>query len=84
MTNTASDIFFRLFLLAVLIGISMFLSMSEISLASARKMKLQVMKEKGDERAGKVLEIQETSGNFFCSGADWRQCSGNTWRYCRG
>ena len=65
MTNTASDIFFRLFLLAVLIGISMFLSMSEISLASARKMKLQVMKEKGDERAGKVLEIQETSGNFF-------------------
>lgn len=65
MTNTVSDIFFRLFLLAVLIGISMFLSMSEISLASARKMKLQVMKEKGDERAEKVLSIQETSGNFF-------------------
>ena len=65
MTNTVSDIFFRLFLLAILIGISMFLSMSEISLASARKMKLQVMKEKGDTRAEKVLEVQETSGNFF-------------------
>ena len=77
MTNTASDIFFRLFLLAVLIGISMFLSMSEISLASARKMKLQVMKEKGDERAGKVLEIQETSGNFL----QWCRLASMQWQY---
>lgn len=65
MIETETDIFLKLIFLAILIGMSIFLSMSEISLASARKMKLQVMKEKGDINAAKVLEIQETSGNFF-------------------
>lgn len=60
-----TDIFFRAVMIVILIGMSIFLSMSEISLASARKMKLQVMKEKGDINAAKVLEVQETSGNFF-------------------
>lgn len=60
-----TDIFFRVVMIIILIGMSIFLSMSEISLASARKMKLQVMKEKGDINAAKVLEVQETSGNFF-------------------
>lgn len=60
-----TDIFFRIVMIIILIGMSIFLSMSEISLASARKMKLQVMKEKGDINAAKVLEVQETSGNFF-------------------
>ncbi len=60
-----TDIFFRVVMIVILIGMSIFLSMSEISLASARKMKLQVMKEKGDINAAKVLEVQETSGNFF-------------------
>ena len=64
-TDIGSDIFLKLFFIAILVAMSIFLSMSEISLASARKMKLQVMKEKGDINAEKVLEVQETSGNFF-------------------
>ena len=60
-----TDILTRMFFIVILILMSIFLSMSEISLASARKMKLQIMKEKGEENAEKVLEIQESSGNFF-------------------
>lgn len=60
-----TDILTRMFFIVILIFMSIFLSMSEISLASARKMKLQIMKEKGEENAEKVLEIQESSGNFF-------------------
>lgn len=59
------NIFFRIILIFILILMSVFLSMSEISLASARKMKLQVMIEEGNENAAKVLEIQQMSGNFF-------------------
>ena len=59
------SVFFKIILLVILILMSIFLSMSEISLASARKMKLQIMIEEGDENAEKVLKVQETSGNFF-------------------
>lgn len=59
------NIFLRLVFIFILILMSIFLSMSEISLASARKMKLQVMIEEGNENASKVLEIQQMSGNFF-------------------
>lgn len=59
------SVFLKFILLIILILMSIFLSMSEISLASARKMKLQIMIEEGDENAEKVLKVQETSGNFF-------------------
>ena len=59
------SVFLKIILLVILILMSIFLSMSEISLASARKMKLQIMIEEGDENAEKVLKVQETSGNFF-------------------
>ena len=59
------NIFLRIIFIFVLVLMSVFLSMSEISLASARKMKLQVMIEEGNENAAKVLEIQQMSGNFF-------------------
>lgn len=65
MPNTETDIVLRMFLIILLIMMSVFLAISEISLASARKMKLQIMKEKGDKNAEKVLEVQETSGNFL-------------------
>lgn len=55
----------RIFLIIVLIGICMFLSISEISLASARKLKLQVMADEGNKNALKVMKIQRTSGDFF-------------------
>ncbi|WP_300358471.1 hemolysin family protein [Fusobacterium sp.] len=67
MPNQDTDIFLRLFLIILLVILGVFLAMSEISLASARKMKLQTMKEKGNKNAEKVLEVQETSGNFFAA-----------------
>ena len=65
MPDAETDIVLRIFLIILLIIMSVFLAISEISLASARKMKLQIMKEKGDKNAEKVLEVQETSGNFL-------------------
>lgn len=59
------SVFLKIILLVILILMSIFLSMSEISLASARKMKLQIMIEEGDENAEKVLKVQETSGTFL-------------------
>lgn len=55
----------KLFCIFILIGISMFLSISEISLASARKIKLQIMSDMGNGNAQKVMDIQENSGDFF-------------------
>lgn len=67
MPDTETDIILRIFLIILLIMMSMFFALSEISLASARKIKLQIMKEKGNKNAEKVLEVQETSGNFFAA-----------------
>jgi len=55
----------RIFLIIILMGICMFLSISEISLASARKLKLQVMADEGSKNALKVMKIQRASGDFF-------------------
>lgn len=55
----------KIIILLILIFLSAFLSMAEISLASARKIKLQIMTDEGNEKAKKVLDIQESSGNFF-------------------
>ena len=55
----------RILLIIFLIAISVFLSISEISLASARKLKLQVMADEGNKKAEKVMRVQESSGNFF-------------------
>lgn len=55
----------RILLILILIFICAFLSISEISLASARKLKLQVMADEGNQSALKVMKIQETSGDFF-------------------
>lgn len=48
-----------------LILISAFFSMAEISLAGARRVKLQVMIDEGNKKAEKVLELQRKPGNFF-------------------
>ncbi|MBR8700366.1 MULTISPECIES: hemolysin family protein [unclassified Fusobacterium] len=55
----------KIFCIVILIGISMFLSISEISLASARNIKLQILEDEGNKNATKVMKIQENSGNFF-------------------
>ncbi|WP_297577241.1 hemolysin family protein [uncultured Deefgea sp.] len=52
-------------LIALLIAISAFLSISEISLAASRKLKLEQMRDEGDARAGLVLGLQLQPGHFF-------------------
>lgn len=49
----------------VLILISAFFSISEISLAAARKLKLEQLLNNGDERAAFVLDLQTKPGYFF-------------------
>ena len=44
-----------------------FLSLTEIALAGARKVKLKILAESGDERAQKVLDLQEQSADFFAA-----------------
>ena len=55
----------KIFFIIFLIFISAFFSMAEISLAGARKMKLQVMIDEGNEKAKKVANLQNNPGNFF-------------------
>ncbi|TDQ57968.1 CBS domain containing-hemolysin-like protein [Mesocricetibacter intestinalis] len=54
-----------IFILALLIIISAIVSSAEISLAGARRLKLQAMANEGDKRAEKVLELQEHPGRFI-------------------
>ncbi|MGL5290954.1 MAG: hemolysin family protein [Vibrionaceae bacterium] len=54
-----------LFFLLMLVAISVFFSISEISLAASRKLKLQMLADGGDARAFKVLALQEQPGDFF-------------------
>jgi len=45
--------------------ISAFFSLSEISLAAARKIKLKLLADEGNINAQRVLKMQETPGTFF-------------------
>lgn len=51
--------------LILLVLVSAFFSISEIALTAARRTKLQVLSERGDRRATKVLLLKEEPGNFF-------------------
>ncbi|VTR29675.1 Putative Mg2+ and Co2+ transporter CorB [Serratia fonticola] len=44
---------------------SAFFSLSEISLAASRKIKLKLMADEGNINAARVLKLQETPGIFF-------------------
>lgn len=61
------DLLQNLFLILILILISSFFSISEIALAGARKIKLQLLSEAGDERADKILHLQNHSADFFAT-----------------
>jgi len=54
-----------LFIIFLLIIASAFFSMSEISLAASRKIKLRLMAEGGHVNAQRVLALQDNPGNFF-------------------
>ncbi|MBF7687001.1 hemolysin family protein [Acinetobacter rathckeae] len=55
----------------IIMGILMigggFLALAEIALAGARKVKLKILAESGDERAQKVLDVQAQSADFFAA-----------------
>lgn len=59
------SIFTSSLLIGLLIVVSAFFSISEISLAASRKMKLAQMRDDGDERAALVLELLAQPGHFF-------------------
>lgn len=61
------SLFENLLIITALILISSFFSISEIALAGARKIKLKLLAESGDERAEKVLKLQENSADFFAT-----------------
>ncbi|MEG1771602.1 MAG: CNNM domain-containing protein, partial [Comamonas sp.] len=50
---------------AVLIAVSAFFSMAEISLAASRRLRLRLLADEGDARADAVLRTQEQPGNYF-------------------
>ncbi|MDF0605216.1 hemolysin family protein [Neisseriaceae bacterium TC5R-5] len=52
-------------LILILVLVSAFFSVSEISLAAARKLRLRQMMEEGNANAAKVLALQEHPGHFF-------------------
>ncbi|MDE2430629.1 MAG: DUF21 domain-containing protein, partial [Burkholderiales bacterium] len=58
-------LFDHFLVIALLVAISAFFSMSEISLAAARRVKLQIMESEGELRASKVLQLQQEPGHFF-------------------
>lgn len=54
-----------LLVIIFLIAMSAFFSLSEISLAAARKIKLKIMIDEGNKSALRVLKLQEAPGIFF-------------------
>jgi len=60
MTPTTS-----LLLIALLIALSAFFSLAEISLAASRRLRLRQMADEGDARAALVLRTQEQPGDWF-------------------
>ncbi|WP_067704106.1 MULTISPECIES: hemolysin family protein [unclassified Erwinia] len=54
-----------LLVILLLIAVSSFFSLSEISLAAARKIKLKLLANDGNVNAQHVLKMQETPGMFF-------------------
>ncbi|MDZ4073562.1 MAG: hemolysin family protein [Hylemonella sp.] len=54
-----------LIVIALLIAVSAFFSMAEMSLAASRRLRLRQLADEGDVRAERVLRIQEQPGHYF-------------------
>lgn len=61
------SLFQNIIILLLLIIGGGFLSLTEIALAGARKVKLKILAESGEERAQKVLDLQANSADFFAA-----------------
>ncbi|MEF9068110.1 CNNM domain-containing protein, partial [Escherichia coli] len=55
----------ELLIILALIVASAFFSVSEISLAAARRLKLRMLADEGDIRALQVMALQDKPGHFF-------------------
>ena len=55
----------QLLIIVALIAASAFFSISELSLAAARRIKLTVLADGGDARAREILTLQDHPGHFF-------------------
>ena len=58
-------LFEAILIIILLILTSTVISLSEISLAGARRLKLQAMANSGDLRAERVMKLQEQPGRFI-------------------
>lgn len=61
------SLFQNIIVIILLISAAGFLSLTEIALAGARKVKLKILAESGEIRAQKVLDLQEQSADFFAA-----------------
>ncbi|WP_445115226.1 hemolysin family protein [Acinetobacter sp. WZC-1] len=61
------SLFQNIVIIVILIISAGFLSLAEIALAGARKVKLKILAESGDDRAQKVLDLQAQSADFFAA-----------------
>jgi len=61
------SLFQNIIIIMLLISAAGFLSLTEIALAGARKVKLKILAESGEIRAQKVLDLQEQSADFFAA-----------------
>ncbi|UIJ76587.1 hemolysin family protein [Acinetobacter sp. SH20PTE14] len=61
------SLFQNIVIIILLIVGAGFLSLTEIALAGARKVKLKILAESGDSRAQRVLDLQANSADFFAA-----------------
>jgi CBS domain containing-hemolysin-like protein len=54
-----------LLIIVLLIAMSAFFSLAEITLAASRRLRLRQMADEGDPRADRVLRVQEQPGHYF-------------------
>jgi len=54
-----------LLIIVLLIAMSAFFSLAEITLAASRRLRLRQMADEGDPRAERVLRVQEQPGHYF-------------------
>ncbi|WP_374256029.1 hemolysin family protein [Aquabacterium sp.] len=54
-----------LLLIVVLIAASAFFAISELAVAASRRVRLRQMAEQGDDRAQRVLDVQDEPGDYF-------------------
>lgn len=61
----AGDLLVNVLFILLLVVISGFFSIAEISLAASRKIKLRLLANDGNAKALQVLALQDNPGNFF-------------------